>query len=79
MNSSNLSYGWICPRCGKVLSPYTKECGCKDNNIYKHSNVNDTSFNNGYRCVIPDNLRVCGNSPTATTCAGCCNWVKTSL
>ena len=21
--------GWVCPNCGKVLSPYIKECTCK--------------------------------------------------
>ena len=22
------TYGWICPRCGKVWSPSTTTCGC---------------------------------------------------
>jgi uncharacterized OB-fold protein len=23
-----LMYGWICPRCGTVHSPFTIQCGC---------------------------------------------------
>lgn len=26
--SDTYSRGWICPKCGRVLSPYTSECPC---------------------------------------------------
>lgn len=36
----NYNYGWICPRCGKVLAPNVKECTCTNNkDIYKDSNL----------------------------------------
>lgn len=25
-------YGWICPRCGKVLAPWMSECNCHQTN-----------------------------------------------
>jgi len=25
---SSMLYGWICPRCGLVHSPYSMTCGC---------------------------------------------------
>ena len=26
MNSNNYSYGWVCPKCGRVYSPSTFMC-----------------------------------------------------
>lgn len=26
-----MQYGWICPVCGRGLSPYTSYCNCKKN------------------------------------------------
>lgn len=27
----HISYGWICPVCGRGLSPFTAVCPCKNN------------------------------------------------
>lgn len=33
------SYGWICPKCGRVYSPFTMMCPyCKDNNEVIYTN-----------------------------------------
>jgi uncharacterized OB-fold protein len=29
MNDKDKKIGWECPRCGKVNSPYTKNCSCE--------------------------------------------------
>lgn len=30
-NKNKMIYGWICPVCGKGVSPYTDYCNCKYN------------------------------------------------
>lgn len=25
-----ITFGWICPKCGRVLSPYTPSCPCNE-------------------------------------------------
>lgn len=29
------NYGWICPVCGRGLSPYTSQCPCRGFDMYK--------------------------------------------
>lgn len=39
--------GWICPKCGRVYSPYTQMClYCKPDNITTISNLSDLSNKN---------------------------------
>ena len=39
--------GWICPKCGRVYSPYTQMClFCKPDNITTISNLSDLSNKN---------------------------------
>lgn len=38
--------GWICPKCGRVYSPFTQMClYCKPNNTTTISNLDDISNN----------------------------------
>jgi DNA-directed RNA polymerase subunit RPC12/RpoP len=37
MNQNNILYGWICPRCGKVHSPYSTQCDCPPSSIISNS------------------------------------------
>ena len=39
-NKDKMIYGWICPVCGRGVSPYTSYCNCK---INKYSISNSTS------------------------------------
>ena len=34
-----VQYGWVCPKCGKVLAPYVSECNC-----YKKHYTNTTTI-----------------------------------
>ena len=34
-----LNYGWICPVCGRGLSPYSNTCPCKNNYVITYTNT----------------------------------------
>ena len=36
---SNTITGWICPRCGAGLSPFTPRCGCQDTRYWGQDTV----------------------------------------
>ena len=41
-NKNGMIYGWICPVCGKSISPYISYCNCKFNE-YSTPTCNSTS------------------------------------
>ena len=44
-NKDKMIYGWICPVCGKGVSPYTSYCNCK---------INEYSISNSTINSAPD-------------------------
>ena len=70
-----MMYGWICPRCGKVLAPDVKECTCKPE---PKSNINDSFYKivepSGF-CKIEHKYTWCPQNPSYKCCQHCSNWV----
>ena len=45
-SNSNMQYGWVCPKCGKVLAPWKDYCDCYLNTPYIPPNTSTpTPFN----------------------------------
>lgn len=72
-----VKYGWMCPRCGKVNSPFTKQCDCEPE---KKSNYSlDWSYHPTVTApparnfnFTADACRDCSNNP-ANGGSGFCN------
>jgi hypothetical protein len=56
INTAPASYGWICPRCGRVNAPWVSQCGCQGS-VFKKI---DTWSPSG----IPEACRNCSNHPS---------------
>ena len=71
----SFGYGWICPRCGKVLAPDVKECDCRPE---PKSNINNPFYNtiepSGY-CSTGRKYTSCPEKPNYNSCQHCINWV----
>lgn len=72
----SFGYGWICPRCGKVLAPDVKECDCRPE---PKSNINNPFYNTiepfGYCSTTGRKYTRCPEKPNHSSCQGCINWV----
>ena len=71
----SFGYGWICPRCGKVLAPDVEECTC---NPEPKSNMNNPFYNtiepSGY-CSTGRKYTSCPEKPNHNSCQHCISWV----
>lgn len=43
-NEGKMIYGWICPICGKGISPYTSYCNCKYDECYTSTPTSTTTL-----------------------------------
>ena len=70
------NYGWICPRCGKVLAPDIKECTCKPEFKSSIDNSFYVDTHSGF-CRIEHNKHIgCPQNPSYEHCHFCVEWIE---
>ena len=70
------SYGWVCPRCGKVLAPHVKECDCRPE---PKSNINGSFYKtieSSGMCRGVRHYTWCPEEPRYITCHTCPDWIE---
>lgn len=73
--NGSIIYGWICPRCGKVLAPDVKECTCKPEPKSNADNLFYKAYKNGV-CQSTSKLSSCPQYPNYDICHNCPNWFE---
>ena len=71
----SFGYGWICPRCGKVLAPDVKECDCRPEPKSNINNLFYRAYKNGV-CQSTSKLSSCPQYPNYDSCHNCPNWLE---
>lgn len=56
-NKDKMIYGWICPVCGRGVSPYTDYCNCKYNEYFTFTVASTSTSNSNSDSTSTTTLR----------------------